>query len=58
VLAIASAYYAMTSPRPYRDSQPFSHQETLQALQKEAGSKWDPMLVETLAKIPVDSLVI
>lgn len=44
ILGLVDAYYAMTSPRPYRPV-PMSPEAALQALQAESGSKWDPRLV-------------
>lgn len=55
ILAVADAYFAMTHPRPYR-GQPLSHAEAIAVLQQEAGSNWDPTVVEALSKIPADSL--
>lgn len=55
ILAVANAYYAMTQERPYR-GEPLSHEEALQTLQKEAGSKWDPLVVDALSHICLDSL--
>lgn len=54
ILAVANAYYAMTQERPYR-GEPLTHAQALETLQREAGVKWDPAVVETLAKIPRDS---
>ncbi len=53
ILAVANAYYGMTQERPYR-GKPLSHADALKTLQKEAGSKWDPMVVDALAKISPD----
>jgi HD-GYP domain-containing protein (c-di-GMP phosphodiesterase class II) len=55
ILAVSNAYYAMTQERPYR-GEPLSHEQTIKTLQKEAGSKWDPLIVEALAKISPESL--
>lgn len=43
ILAIAAAYHAMMSPRPYRKA--LSQQETLNELEKNAGIQFDPTLV-------------
>lgn len=55
ILAVANAYYAMTQERPYR-GEPLSHNAAIDTLQKEAGSKWDPLVVDALAHICMDSL--
>lgn len=47
ILALADAYQAMVSERPYREGR-MSHEDAVAALQQEAGSRWDPMLVEKL----------
>lgn len=61
ILAVADAYYAMNEERPYRvkklSIKKFSHEEAIRQLQKEAGIKWDPLIVQTLAAIPKDSLL-
>ncbi len=44
ILAIADAYDAMTSPRPYREQ--LSSQSALEELRRCAGSQFDPELVE------------
>jgi diguanylate cyclase (GGDEF)-like protein len=44
ILAIADAYDAMTSPRPYREQQ--SAQQALEELRRCAGTQFDPELVE------------
>jgi HD-GYP domain-containing protein (c-di-GMP phosphodiesterase class II) len=54
ILGLANAYYGMTQERPYR-GQPLSHAEALATLQKEAGVKWDPLVVEAFAKISPDT---
>ncbi|MFN8615368.1 MAG: HD domain-containing phosphohydrolase [Vampirovibrionales bacterium] len=48
ILAVADAFEALTHARPYR-SQAFSAPEALTILRQEAGSKWDPTVVEQLA---------
>lgn len=44
ILAIADAFSAMTSSRPYRPQ--MSYEEALQELKKQAGKQFDPELVE------------
>lgn len=44
ILAVADAFDAMTSPRPYR--KPLSAEEAAQALRACAGSQFDPQVVE------------
>lgn len=44
IMAIADAYDAMLSPRPYRP--PLGPEEAQQTLMRGAGSQWDPNLVE------------
>ncbi len=55
ILALADAYQAMTAKRPYRD-EPMTHQEALSIIQEEAGTKWDPVVVEAFSKISEASL--
>ena len=49
IIAVADAYVAMTSPRPYRAA--LNLEEVKAILKQGAGSKWDENLVETLLKI-------
>lgn len=52
MIAIAEAYEAMISPRPYR-TKPFKKTEAAQRLKEEAGTQFDPSLVECfLRKAP------
>jgi HD-GYP domain-containing protein (c-di-GMP phosphodiesterase class II) len=55
ILAVANAYYGMTQERPYR-GQALSHADAVKTLQTEAGSKWDPLVVDALANIAEESL--
>lgn len=50
IVAVADAYHALTHARPYRKD-PMSQADALTVLQSEAGSKWDPFVVEQLAKM-------
>lgn len=49
ILAIADAYNAMTSDRPYRKA--MSHDEAIATIKKCAGTQFDPFLVETFLNI-------
>jgi diguanylate cyclase (GGDEF)-like protein/PAS domain S-box-containing protein len=49
LLAIADAYEALTSVRPYRKT--FSHAEAVAELQRHAGTQFDPKLLEKFVKM-------
>jgi len=49
ILSIADAYDAMTSDRPYRKA--MKQEETIAELQKNAGSQFDPELVDIFITI-------
>ncbi len=49
IIAIADAYSAMVSDRKYRDAMP--KEKALEIIQSEAGTKWDPEIVEYLIKL-------
>jgi len=52
IIAIADAYSALISNRSYRKA--LSNEEAINVIRSGAGSKWDPELVEILAKIKQD----
>jgi hypothetical protein len=60
VVAVTHCYVAMTSRQTYRD--PLFPHETLRLMKKEAGTKFDPLLLDVLAKIisphPAGSLIL
>ncbi len=49
IIAVADAYQAMVSERPYRKS--LSGTEVLDIIKQEAGIKWDPAIVNALYEI-------
>ncbi len=49
IIAVADAYSAMTSDRPYRKA--MEAKQALDIINSEAGSKWDPDVVNALAQI-------
>lgn len=56
ILAIAAAYHAMMSPRPYRKA--LSQQEILYELQKNAGIQFDPTLVRKFLQKNISQKII
>jgi HD-GYP domain-containing protein (c-di-GMP phosphodiesterase class II) len=50
ILAVADAYDAMTSDRPYRAA--IAHDEALRELQRCAGTQFDPRVVAAFATLP------
>ena len=44
IVAVADAYDAMISPRPYRHA--YSHSQAMQELQRGAGKQFDPRVVQ------------
>lgn len=46
IIAVADAYVALTSKRPYRE--PLNHKEAIEILKKEAGVKWDAIVVDAV----------
>jgi len=53
ILAIADAFDAMTSPRPYRE--PLSYKKVLDELRRCAGTQFDPKLVEAFLPIALST---
>lgn len=49
IIAAADAYSAMTSDRPYRKA--MSVEKAMEIMKSEAGTKWDPVVVNSLAEI-------
>ncbi len=49
ILAVADAYDAMTSPRPYRAR--LTEEEALQNLREGAGKQWEPEIVEVFISL-------
>lgn len=49
IIAIADVYCALTSDRPYRKAMPI--EKAMNILKEEAGTKWDPVVVNALAEI-------
>ena len=49
IIAVADAYQAMNTQRAYRKE--LSQKEILDILKNEAGTKWDPALVNALYEI-------
>jgi putative nucleotidyltransferase with HDIG domain len=49
ILAVADAYVALTSPRPYRPA--FSHEQAMETIRDGAGRQWDPNVVAALLRV-------
>ena len=49
IIAVADAYTAMTSDRSYREA--MNQEEALNILKEEAGTKWDPNVVNALFEV-------
>ena len=54
ILAVADAFDAMTSSRPYRG--PLSYREAVEELKRSAGSQFDPKLVEAFLPIALSTV--
>src|SRR5215471_9761917 len=52
ILAIADAFDAMISPRPYR--RPFTHDHALTEVEREAGAQFDPVAAELFVRAWAD----
>jgi putative two-component system response regulator len=52
ILAIADAFDALTSPRPYREA--YSQEKASEILAGGAGKQWDPLLVDMFLKMVED----
>ncbi len=48
IIAVADAYVAMRSPRPYRPA--LSHDEAVERIREEAGRQFDPAIVEVFVQ--------
>lgn len=49
IIAVADAYSAMTSDRPYRKA--METNQALDIMQNEAGKNWDPVVIDALSKV-------
>lgn len=49
IIAVADAFSAMTADRPYRKA--MLKNQAIEEIKKEADTKWDPVIVEALAKV-------
>ena len=54
LVSVADVYDALTHPRPYRGA--WSTEETRKEIERGAGERFDPALVEILLRLPVDAL--
>jgi HD-GYP domain-containing protein (c-di-GMP phosphodiesterase class II) len=54
IIHVSDAYDAMTSDRPYRKG--LTHERALQILREEAGTQFDPRIVEVFANLPCEVL--
>jgi len=50
IIAIADAYEAMTSPRPYRE-RTLAYEEALEELESNKGTQFDPELVTVFVEL-------
>jgi HD-GYP domain-containing protein (c-di-GMP phosphodiesterase class II) len=56
ILAVADAYDAMTSDRPYRQGMP--HEQAVALLRSGSGTQWDPQVVDTFLRVIPDLIQI
>lgn len=49
ILAVADAYDALTSQRPYRPA--MNHEQAIEILKQGAGAQWDPVVVEAFLAV-------
>ena len=49
IIAVADAYCALTSDRPFRKA--FPQEKALEIIKSELGSKWDPVVVQALEEV-------
>lgn len=49
IIAVADAFSAMTADRPYRKA--MLKQQALSEMKKESETKWDPIIIDALAKV-------
>ncbi len=49
IIAVADAYCALTSDRPFRKA--FPREKALEIIKSESGSKWDPVVVQALEEV-------
>lgn len=55
IFAVVDAYDAITSDRPYRKAMP--HQYALEEISRNAGSQFDPQVVETFLRVGMRGLI-
>lgn len=55
IFAVVDAYDAITSDRPYRKAMP--HQYALEEIRRNAGSQFDPQIVEAFLGVGIEGLV-
>jgi len=53
IVAVADAYHAMTSNRPYREA--FTIAKAIEILHDGRGKQWDPEMVDVMIQVAIDS---